>query len=124
MADVWIDQFAAQQSKRRLVIKFDVVKRIGENLARPHQAGLHVLYEKQLYGAEDKTPRADHEPDQCNVVDEIGGTRRRLKDAEVRRIEEQWQRRQCPDRQQYDFSLQIIADLYLFLMFVAGRIDS
>jgi len=62
MADVRIDQFAAQQGKRRLVIKFDVVKRIGENLARPHQAGLHVLDEEQLHRAENETAGADHEP--------------------------------------------------------------
>jgi len=57
------------------------------------------------------------------VVDEIGSICRWLKDAKERRVEEQRQRRQRPDGQQDDFSSQIISNLYLFLMFVAGVID-
>src|SRR5262249_47882057 len=43
-----IDQLAAQQVQRRLVVEFEVVERIGEDLDRPHQTGFHVLDEEQL----------------------------------------------------------------------------
>ena len=51
-ADMRIDQFAAQQRERRLVVKLDVVERVGQNFRGPHQPGLHVLDEEQLDGAE------------------------------------------------------------------------
>src|SRR4051794_4485728 len=47
-----IDQFAAQQIKRRLVVEPDVAERIGQDLGHPDQAGLDVADEEQLHGAE------------------------------------------------------------------------
>ena len=54
-----IDQLAAQQIKRRLVVELDVVERVGEDLGHPHQAGLHVLDEEQVHGAEQQAADAD-----------------------------------------------------------------
>ena len=47
-----VDQLAAQQVERRLVVELDVVERIGQDFRQPHQAGLHVLDEEQVDGAE------------------------------------------------------------------------
>src|SRR6202043_1000387 len=42
-ADARIDQLAPQKRKRRLVVKLDVVKRIGEDFSCPNETGLNVL---------------------------------------------------------------------------------
>ena len=83
-----VDQFAAQQVERRLVVELDIVERVGEDLGHPHQSGLHVLDEEQVHGAEQQTADADSQPDQADVVHEFAGSRVRLEDAEQRRIED------------------------------------
>ena len=50
LTDIRINQFAAQKGKRRLVVKLDVVKRIGENFGRPYQTGLDIFDQEQLHG--------------------------------------------------------------------------
>ena len=54
-----LDQLAAQQVERRLVVELDVVERVGEDLRHPHQPGLHVLDEEQLHGAEQQAADAE-----------------------------------------------------------------
>ena len=51
-----IDQLAAQQRQRRLVIKFNVVERVGQDLGDPYQARLHVLDDEQLLRIRKSTP--------------------------------------------------------------------
>src|SRR3954451_1090702 len=63
-----IDQLPAHQVKRRLVVELDIVERVGEDLGRPYQAGLDVLDEEQLDGAEQQPAQTDHEPDQSDVT--------------------------------------------------------
>ena len=60
-----VDQLAAQQVERRLVVELDVVERVGEDLGHPHQAGLHVLQEEQLHGAEQQAADADRPARSC-----------------------------------------------------------
>ena len=115
-----LEPLAAQKLERRLVVELDVVERVGEDLRRPDQPGLHVLQEEQLHGAEQQAAEADDEPDLRHVADVFAGIGMRLEDAEQRRIEIERQRRQRPDRQQDDLALEIVADLDLFLVFVAG----
>src|SRR5262249_17792727 len=49
-----VDQLAAQKRQRRLVIKFEVVEGVGDDLGHPDQAGLDVANEKELHGAKQK----------------------------------------------------------------------
>src|SRR3974390_1432925 len=67
-----IDQLAAQQSQRRLVIELEVVEGVGEDLGHPDEARLDVAEEEQLHVAEQKPTAADHEPDLGYLPDEIG----------------------------------------------------
>src|ERR1700675_3020853 len=47
-----IEQLAAHEIHRRLVVLLDVVERVGDDLGRPDEARLHVLQEEKLHGAE------------------------------------------------------------------------
>ena len=88
-----IDQLAAQQVERRLVVELDVVERVGEDFGHPHQPGLHVLDEEQVHGAEQQAADADDQPDQRHVAHEFGRIGVRLEEAEQRRIEVERERR-------------------------------
>ena len=68
---VRIDQLAAQQIERRLVVELDVVERVGEDLGHPHEAGLHVLDEEQLHGAEQQAADADASQSCADVAQEV-----------------------------------------------------
>src|SRR6185437_7104248 len=70
-ADMRIDQLAAQERERGLVVQLDVVERIGENFGRPYQPGLHVLYEKQLHGAKYDAADPERQPDCRDLADEF-----------------------------------------------------
>jgi glutamate-1-semialdehyde 2,1-aminomutase len=53
-----VDQLAAQQVQRSTPVQQDVVERVGEDLRHPHQAGLDVLDDAQVQGAEQEAARA------------------------------------------------------------------
>ena len=83
-----VDQLAAQQVQRRLVVELDVVERVGEDLGHPHQAGLHVLQEEQVHGAEQQAADAERQPDHADVAARSRRqSLRRLDQPEQRRIE-------------------------------------
>ena len=84
-----IDQLAAQQVERRLVVELDVVERVGEDLGHPHQAGLHVLDEEQVHGAEQQPADAER-PARSSPTWRMNsrGVGVRLEHAEQRRIED------------------------------------
>ena len=67
-----IDQLAAQQIERRLVVELDVVERVGQDFRRPNQPGLDVLDEEQLHRAEQQPAQADDEPDLRDMAHEFG----------------------------------------------------
>src|SRR5215471_14865445 len=121
--DIRIDQFAAQKRKRRLVVKLDVVKWIGEDFGRPYQTGLDVFDQEQLHGPEQHAGDAEDEPNHRYVADKSGFVRGRREQTEIGRIEIKRQRRKSPNRQQHDFAAQIVADFYFFLVFMGGLVD-
>ena len=43
-----VEQLAAQQAQRRLVVEVDGVERVGDDLAQPHEPALHVLDEEEI----------------------------------------------------------------------------
>jgi glutamate-1-semialdehyde 2,1-aminomutase len=47
-----LDHLPAQQVEGRLVVKHDVVERVGEDLGKPDQPGLHVAQEEEVHGPE------------------------------------------------------------------------
>ena len=118
-----IDEFAAQQIERRLVVELDVVERVGDDLRHPHQARLHVLEEEQVHGAEDEAADADGDPHQGDMVHEGGDVGVRLEDAEQAGIEIEHQRRQGPDRHQHHLAPQVVAELDVFLVLVRRVVD-
>src|SRR6476646_12208790 len=77
-----IEQLAAHQIHRRLVVLLDVVERVGDDFGEPHEARLHVLEEEQVHGAEDEAANPDRKPDQRGVVREGREILVRLKQAE------------------------------------------
>ena len=48
---------------------------VGEDLAHPHQAGLHVADEKQLHGAEEQSANANAEAPFILLTDDRGNSR-------------------------------------------------
>ena len=88
-----IDQLAPHQVERRLVVELDVVERVGDDLGHPHEAGLDVLEEEQMHGAEQQPAEADRQPHQRDVVHELGRAGVRLEDAEQGRVEVERERR-------------------------------
>ncbi len=118
-----IDQFAAHQEQRRLVIQLEVAERVGQDFGHPDQAGHDVADEEQLHGPEQQAANADGEPDLGNLPHEISRRHPGREDTEQGRIGEQHQRRQRPDHQQHDLALQIVSDLDLFLVLVRRLVD-
>src|SRR5579872_7153029 len=88
-ADGGVDQFAAQQSERRLPVKCDVVERIGQDLEDPYQPGRHATGSEQLDHAKQPAADADHKPERSDMADEIDPPRRWWEDAEQGRENEQ-----------------------------------
>ena len=60
---------AAQQMVRRLVIKFDVVERVGQDLDRPNQSGLQIPNEEQLNGSQNYPSNPDKQPAHSDLMD-------------------------------------------------------
>jgi hypothetical protein len=67
-------------------------------------------------GARQHAGEAEEQPDLRGVADELAGGRVRLEDAEQAGIDEQDERRECPDGQQHDLAPEIVADLDLLLV--------
>src|SRR6267142_506257 len=118
-----IDQFALHQSQRRLVVQLEIAEGVGEDLRHPDQTGLDVTDEEQVDGAEQQPAGSDHEPDLGHLAHEVRRRGPGREQAEQGRVEIQYQRRQRPDRHQYDLALQIVADLDLFLVLVRRLVD-
>src|SRR6185437_2248024 len=57
-----IDQFATEQRERRLVVEFEVVEGVGQDLRHPDEAGLDIADEEEMHGAEQKPADADRQP--------------------------------------------------------------
>ena len=66
-----LDQLAAQQVQRRLVVELHVVERVGDDLGQPHETRLHVLQEEQMHGAEQQRAEADDQPDLAHAAHEL-----------------------------------------------------
>jgi len=118
-----IDQLTAQQEQRRLAVDLRVVERVGDDFRQPHQAGLHILQEKQLHGAEQQRTDADDQPDFTHMPYELGTRGVRRKNAEAARIEPQHQRRHYPHQVQNHLATQVVADFDAFLVLVGRLVD-
>ncbi len=96
---------------------------IGQNLRRPDEAGLDIPDDEQLDGSRQQAANAERQPYLAGLPDEVGHRVIGLEDAKQRRVDQQHQGRRCPNRHQDDLALQIVADLDLFLVLVAGVVD-
>jgi len=99
------------------------MERIGEDLGDPHQAGLHVLDEHQVDGAEQQSAHSHRQPDQPHVVHVIGAAGGGRDPPEQRGAQPQQPGRERPDGQQHDLALQVVADLDVLLVLVSRLID-
>jgi len=118
-----IDQLAPQQAQRRPPVEFDVVERVRGDLGDPHEAGLHILQEEQVDGAKQQAAESNRQPHLAHVLDELGCARVRCEDSEQRGVDPQRCRRQCPDREQHYFALQVVAHLDRLLVLVGRPVD-
>ena len=104
------------------MVELYVVKRIGEDFCQPYQPGLHVFQKEQMHGAEQQAADTDYQPQLGGFIDEaaavIGG-----EEAEQGGVDIQCDRRQRPDREQHDFSFQVVADLDRLFIFVRRLVD-
>src|SRR5580658_3413209 len=114
---------AAEQLEGRPIVELDVMERVGEDLGRPDEAGLHVLDEEELDGTEHEPGAAEKEPYEADTPEEFRSRRVRPEEAETGRVEQKHQRRQCPDGQEEDLAPEIVADLDLFLVFMGRLVD-
>src|SRR5882672_6019554 len=87
-----VDQLAAHQRERSLVVELQVVEGIGEELGHPHEPRLHVADEEQVHRPEQQAACADHQPDLAGLAHELGGVGSRLERAEQPRVDEQHRR--------------------------------
>src|SRR5580658_6716973 len=114
---------AAEQLEGRPIVELDVMERVGEDLGRPDEAGLHVLDEEELDGAEHQPGATEKEPYQADTPEELRGRRARPEEAETGGVEQEYQRRQRPDGQEDDLAPEIVADLDLFLVLMRRLVD-
>lgn len=77
-----VEALAAEQPQRRAVIEADIVERVGDDLGRPDEAGLHIADDEQLQRATDQSGETDAEPQPAEVAREVEPRRRRLEQAE------------------------------------------
>src|SRR5580704_12311082 len=54
-----IEQLAAQEVARRAIVQLHVVERIGEDLGRPDQTGLHILDPEEMNCPKQQSEDAD-----------------------------------------------------------------
>src|SRR5215472_565362 len=79
--------FATHQTVRGLVIHFDVVERVGQDLDCPNHSGLQVPDEEQLDGPQNHPGGSDKQPAHSELMEKLPSAFPWADHAEERRME-------------------------------------
>src|SRR5262245_18883143 len=98
------------------------MKGVRQNLGTPHQSRLNAAGGAQPRRSKKQSSKAEHQPQDAEAIKVCIAAGRR-KDSPECRIEPQEQRHRNPGYEQHNFSLQVVSDLYFFLMVEGHIID-
>jgi glutamate-1-semialdehyde 2,1-aminomutase len=85
-----IESFPSEKIDRRLVVEPDIMKRVGDDLADPHQASPDVLEEEQVNGPEQQAASTHRKPQDCRIVDKTAEPRPGFQKTEAPGVNKQY----------------------------------